>query len=288
MFRKILIANRGEIACRIIRTARRMGIATVAVYSDADADALHVAMADEAYRIGPAAPRESYLNVSAILAAGARSGAEALHPGYGFLSENADFAEDCAAAGIVFIGPPPSAIRAMGGKSQSKALMEQAGVPLVPGYHGAAQDDATLTEAAARIGYPVLIKASAGGGGKGMRVVESPADLPSAIAGAKREGLSSFGDDRLLIERYLQRPRHIEIQVFADTHGQVLHMFERVTARSSAATRKSSRRPRRQAWTPTCARPWAPPPSLPPARWDMSAPAPSSSSSKMTHSTSWK
>ncbi len=227
MFRKILIANRGEIACRIIRTARRMGIATVAVYSDADADALHVAMADEAYRIGPAAPRESYLNVSAILAAGARSGAEALHPGYGFLSENADFAEDCAAAGIVFIGPPPSAIRAMGGKSQSKALMEQAGVPLVPGYHGAAQDDATLTEAAARIGYPVLIKASAGGGGKGMRVVESPADLPSAIAGAKREGLSSFGDDRLLIERYLQRPRHIEIQVFADTHGQVLHMFER-------------------------------------------------------------
>ena len=227
MFRKILIANRGEIACRVIRTARRMGIATVAVYSDADADALHVAMADEAYRIGPAAPRESYLNVATILDAARQSGAEALHPGYGFLSENADFAEACAGAGVVFIGPPPSAIRAMGGKSQSKALMEQAGVPLVPGYHGTAQDDATLIAAAARIGYPVLIKASAGGGGKGMRVVESAADLPAALAGARREGLSSFGDDRLLIERYLQRPRHIEIQVFADTKGAMVHLFER-------------------------------------------------------------
>ena len=227
MFRKILIANRGEIACRVIRTARRMGIATVAVYSDADAGALHVAMADEAYRIGPAAPRESYLNVAAILDAARQSGAEALHPGYGFLSENADFADACAGAGVVFIGPPPSAIRAMGGKSQSKALMEQAGVPLVPGYHGTAQDDATLIAAAARIGYPVLIKASAGGGGKGMRVVESAADLPAALAGARREGLSSFGDDRLLIERYLQRPRHIEIQVFADTKGAMVHLFER-------------------------------------------------------------
>ena len=227
MFRKILIANRGEIACRVIRTARRMGIATVAVYSDADAGALHVAMADEAYRIGPAAPRESYLNAAAILEAARKSGAQALHPGYGFLSENADFAESCAGAGLVFIGPPPSAIRAMGGKSQSKALMEQAGVPLVPGYHGTAQDDATLTEAAARVGYPVLIKASAGGGGKGMRVVEAEALLPAALAGARREGLSSFGDDRLLIERYLQRPRHIEIQIFADTHGAVVHLFER-------------------------------------------------------------
>ncbi len=227
MFRKILIANRGEIACRIIRTARRMGVATVAVYSDADAGALHVAMADLAYRIGPAAPRESYLNTAAILEAVRVSGAEALHPGYGFLSENADFAEACAGAGVVFIGPPPSAIRAMGGKSQSKALMEQAGVPLVPGYHGVAQDEATLTEAAARIGYPVLIKASAGGGGKGMRVVESAADLPAALAGARREGLSSFGDARLLIERYLQRPRHIEIQIFADAHGNAVHLFER-------------------------------------------------------------
>ena len=227
MFRKIIIANRGEIACRVIRTARRMGIATVAVYSDADADALHVEMADEAYRIGPAAPRESYLNAAAILAAAARSGAEALHPGYGFLSENADFAEACAGAGVVFIGPPASAIRAMGGKSEAKALMEKAGVPLVPGYHGADQDEAVLVAAARRIGFPVLIKASAGGGGKGMRVVEAASDLPAALAGARREALSSFGDDRVLIERYLQRPRHVEIQVFADNHGNAVHLFER-------------------------------------------------------------
>ena len=227
MFRKIIIANRGEIACRVIRTARRMGIATVAVYSDADAGALHVAMADEAYRVGPAAVRESYLNVAAILAAARASGAEALHPGYGFLSENAEFAEACAEAGVVFIGPPASAIRAMGGKSAAKALMERAGVPLVPGYHGDAQDEATLMAAADRIGFPVLIKASAGGGGKGMRIVEAAADLPAAIAGAKREALSSFGDDHVLIERYLQKPRHIEIQVFADTQGNVVHLFER-------------------------------------------------------------
>ncbi|MBN8889283.1 MAG: acetyl/propionyl/methylcrotonyl-CoA carboxylase subunit alpha [Rhodospirillales bacterium] len=227
MFSKLLIANRGEIACRIIRTARRLGIATVAVYSDADAGALHVAMADEAHRIGPAAPRDSYLRADAILAAARLSGAEAIHPGYGFLSENAGFAEECAAAGIVFVGPPPAAIRAMGGKSEAKALMERAGVPLVPGYHGAAQDGATLREAAARIGFPVLIKASAGGGGKGMRIVEREADLDAAIAGARREAASSFGDDRLLIERYLQRPRHIEIQVFADRHGNTVSLFER-------------------------------------------------------------
>jgi 3-methylcrotonyl-CoA carboxylase alpha subunit len=227
MFSKIIIANRGEIACRIIRTARRMGIATVAVYSDADADALHVAMADSAFRIGPAAPRESYLNVAAILDAAARSGAQAVHPGYGFLSENAGFAEACAAAGLVFIGPPPAAIRAMGGKSEAKALMERAGVPLVPGYHGAAQDAATLAAEAGRIGFPVLIKASAGGGGKGMRIVEAAADLQDAIAAAKREALSSFGDDRVLIERYLTRPRHIEIQVFADSHGNAVSLFER-------------------------------------------------------------
>ncbi len=227
MFRRIIIANRGEIACRIIRTARRMGIFSVAVYSDADANALHVAMADAAYRIGPAAPRESYLNAAAILDAARRSGAEALHPGYGFLSENAEFAEACATAGVVFIGPPPTAIRAMGGKSAAKALMERAGVPLVPGYHDDAQDEATLVAAAAAIGFPVLIKASAGGGGKGMRIVESAPGLPSAIAGAKREALSSFGDDRLLIERYLQRPRHIEIQVFADSFGNAVSLFER-------------------------------------------------------------
>ena len=227
MFTKLLIANRGEIACRIIRTARAMGIATVAVYSDADAGALHVALADEAYRIGPAPARESYLRGDVLLDVCKRSGAQALHPGYGFLSENADFADACAAAGVVFVGPPASAIRAMGGKSEAKALMEKAGVPLVPGYHGEDQSEAVLVEAAARIGFPVLIKASAGGGGKGMRVVEQASDLVSAIAGAKREAISSFGDDRVLIERYLTRPRHVEIQVFADGHGSCLYLFER-------------------------------------------------------------
>jgi 3-methylcrotonyl-CoA carboxylase alpha subunit len=227
MFEKILIANRGEIACRVIRTARRLGIRTVAVYSDADARALHVDLADEAYPIGPPPARESYLNISRILDAARRSGAQAIHPGYGFLSENADFAEACVAAGLHFIGPPASAIRAMGLKSAAKALMERAGVPVVPGYYGDAQDLATLSAAAERTGYPVLLKASAGGGGKGMRVVEQPADLTAAIASAKREAASSFGDDRLLIERYLTNPRHIEIQVFADSHGRVISLFER-------------------------------------------------------------
>ena len=227
MFRKLLIANRGEIACRVIRTARAMGIATVAVYSDADADAMHVAMADDAVRIGPAPARESYLRGDIILDVARRTGAQALHPGYGFLSENADFAEACANAGVVFVGPPAASIRAMGGKSEAKALMALAGVPLVPGYHGVAQDLATLTDEAARIGFPVLIKASAGGGGKGMRVAERAADLVAAIEGAKREAISSFGDDRVLIERYLTRPRHVEIQVFADTHGNCVYLFER-------------------------------------------------------------
>jgi 3-methylcrotonyl-CoA carboxylase alpha subunit len=227
MFRKILVANRGEIACRVMCTARRLGIATVAVYSDADAGALHVAQADEAYRIGPPPARESYLDIQAVLRAARLSGAEALHPGYGFLSENAAFAEACAEAGVVFIGPPPSAIRAMGGKSEAKALMIRAGVPVVPGYHGEDQDPALLAAEAARIGFPVLVKASAGGGGKGMRVVSGAAEFPAALAGARREALSSFGDDRVLIERYLQRPRHIEIQVFADAHGHAVSLFER-------------------------------------------------------------
>ncbi len=227
MFSKILIANRGEIACRVIRTARRLGIATVAVYSDADAGAAHVALADEAYRIGPAASRESYLKGDAIIAVARASGAEAIHPGYGFLSENADFAEACAVAGIVFIGPPPAAIRAMGGKSEAKALMAAASVPLVPGYHGTDQSPTVLADAAAEIGYPVLIKASAGGGGKGMRVVTDPAEFAAQLAGAKREAAASFGNDRVLIEKYLARPRHVEIQVFADSHGNALFLFER-------------------------------------------------------------
>ncbi len=227
MFKKILIANRGEIACRVIRTARRMGISTVAVFSEADRDALHVDLADEAQPIGPAPARDSYLRIDRIIAAAQASGAEAIHPGYGFLSENAEFAEACAAAGIVFIGPPPAAIRAMGSKSAAKTLMERAGVPLVPGYHGEGQDPAMLAREAARIGYPVLIKASAGGGGKGMRVVDRPAAFTDALALAQGEARASFGDDRVLIERYLTRPRHIEVQVFADRRGNVVYLFER-------------------------------------------------------------
>ena len=227
MFSKILIANRGEIACRVIRTARLLGIRTVAVYSDADAKALHVEMADEAVNIGPAPARDSYLRMDAILDAARRTGAEAIHPGYGFLSENAAFAEACAEAGVVFIGPPASSIRAMGGKSEAKALMEKAGVPLVPGYHGEDQSPELLRAEAKRIGFPVLIKASAGGGGKGMRVVESAAEFDDQLNGAKREAINSFGDDRVLIERYVTRPRHVEIQVFADTQGNCVYLFER-------------------------------------------------------------
>ena len=227
LFAKILIANRGEIACRVMRTAKRLGIRTVAVYSEADAKALHVTTADEAILIGPPPARESYLDIPRIIDAAKRSGAQAIHPGYGFLSESADFAAACEAAGIVFIGPPAAAIRAMGSKAEAKALMASAGVPLVPGYHGAEQSDARLTEEARAIGYPVLVKASAGGGGKGMRIVESERGLTEALAGARREAKASFGDDRLLIEKYLIDPRHIEMQVFADAHGNVVHLFER-------------------------------------------------------------
>ncbi len=227
MFTKLLVANRGEIACRVMRTARRLGVRTVAVFSEADAGAAHVAMADEAWPIGPAPARDSYLRGERILEAARRSGAEAIHPGYGFLSENAEFAEACEAAGIVFVGPPASAIRAMGSKSAAKALMERAGVPLVPGYHGEDQDPALLAREAARIGFPVLVKASAGGGGKGMRVVEDAAGFAEGLALAQGEARASFGDDRVLLERYLPRPRHVEVQVFADAHGGVVHLFER-------------------------------------------------------------
>jgi 3-methylcrotonyl-CoA carboxylase alpha subunit len=227
MFSKILIANRGEIACRVVRTARRMGIGTVAVYSEADAKALHVALADEARLIGPPPARESYLNIAAILDAAQQSGAEAVHPGYGFLSENPDFAETCAKAGIAFIGPPAEAIRAMGSKAAAKALMQAHGVPVVPGYHGDAQESASLTAEAERIGYPVLIKASAGGGGRGMRIVTRADEFARALVGAKREAAGAFGDDRVLIERYLERPRHIEVQVFGDTHGAIVYLWER-------------------------------------------------------------
>lgn len=224
---KVLIANRGEIAARVMRTARRLGLGTVAVYSDADVNALHVASADEAVHIGPAPARESYLLADRIIAAAKATGADAIHPGYGFLSENAAFADAVATAGLIFIGPPASAIRAMGGKSEAKALMETAGVPLVPGYHGEDQGDALLAAEAARIGFPVLIKASAGGGGKGMKVAGNADEFPSALASAKREAKASFGDDRVLIEKYLARPRHVEIQVFADRHGNCVYLFER-------------------------------------------------------------
>lgn len=227
MFDKILIANRGEIACRVAATARRLGIKSVAVYSDADANARHVAACDEAVRIGEPAPRDSYLRWNRIIEAAQATGAQAIHPGYGFLSENEDFAQACAEAGIAFIGPPPSAIRAMGLKAESKQLMEQAGVRLVPGYHGADQDPALLRREADRIGYPVLIKASAGGGGKGMRVVSAGGEFDAALASCKREAINSFGDDAVLIERYVQRPRHIEIQVFFDSYGNGVYLFER-------------------------------------------------------------
>src|SRR6187549_456528 len=227
MFKKILIANRGEIACRVATTARRMAIQTVAVYSDADANAKHVSACDEAVHIGGSAPRDSYLRWEKIIAAAKATGAEAVHPGYGFLSENEGFAAACAEAGLVFIGPPASAIQAMGLKAESKQLMEKAGVPLVPGYHGSEQDPQLLQREADRIGYPVLIKASAGGGGKGMRAVDKVEDFAAALASCRREAINSFGDDAVLIEKYVQRPRHIEIQVFGDTHGNYVYLFER-------------------------------------------------------------
>ncbi|MBO9516227.1 MAG: acetyl/propionyl/methylcrotonyl-CoA carboxylase subunit alpha [Variovorax sp.] len=227
MFKKILIANRGEIACRVAATARRMAVRTVAVYSDADAHANHVRACDESIHIGGSAPKDSYLRWERILEAAKATGAEAVHPGYGFLSENEEFAQACADAGLVFIGPPPSAIKAMGLKAESKQLMEKADVPLVPGYHGADQDAGLLQREADRIGYPVLIKASAGGGGKGMRIVEKKGDFAAALASCQREATGSFGDDAVLIERYVQRPRHIEIQVFGDTHGNYVYLFER-------------------------------------------------------------
>ncbi len=227
MFQKILIANRGEIACRVAATARRMGIRTVAVYSDADAHAAHVQACDESVRVGEAAPADSYLQGERLIEAARQTGARAIHPGYGFLSENPGFAQACADAGLVLIGPPASAMQAMGLKAESKRLMAQAGVPLVPGYHGEDQTPSVLQAEADRIGYPVLIKASAGGGGKGMRIVERSADFAAALASCQREGQKSFGNPNVLIEKYVQRPRHIEIQVFADTHGQTLHLFER-------------------------------------------------------------
>ncbi len=227
MFGSLLIANRGEIACRIIKTARRMGLRTIAVYSDADAGARHVRLADQAVRIGPAAARESYLVVDRIIEAARSSGAEAIHPGYGFLSENPLLAEACAEAGIVFVGPTAAAIRAMGSKSSAKAIMEKAGVPTTPGYHGEEQSPAQLAVRAERVGYPVLIKATDGGGGKGMRRVDRASDFEASLASCRREAKAAFDSETVLIEKYVERPRHVEVQVFGDTHGNYVHLFER-------------------------------------------------------------
>ncbi|WP_292447920.1 biotin carboxylase N-terminal domain-containing protein, partial [Mesorhizobium sp.] len=227
MFGKILIANRGEIACRVIRTARKLGVRTVAVYSEADARALHVEMADEAVHVGHSPVGDSYLRGDRIIAAALATGAEAIHPGYGFLSENPDFVDQVMAAGLIFIGPSAASIRAMGLKDAAKRLMEKAGVPVVPGYHGEAQEIVLLATKAREIGYPVLIKARAGGGGKGMRRVDHPDDFSEALSGARREAKAAFGDDRVLVEKYVDKPRHIEVQVFGDNFGNVVHLFER-------------------------------------------------------------
>src|SRR5476651_639877 len=227
MFKSVLIANRGEIACRIARTAKRLGLRTIAVYSQADAKALHVRLCDEAHAIGPAPAAQSYLAMDTLIAAAKAARAESIHPGYGFLSENAAFAQACADACIVFVGPPPSAMRAMGLKDRAKALMEKAGVPVVPGFHGDMQEPKFLKQKAYEIGYPVLIKAVAGGGGKGMRRVDRHADFDTALAAAMREAKAAFGDERVLIEKYVNAPRHIEMQIFADRHGNVIHLNER-------------------------------------------------------------
>ena len=227
MFKKILIANRGEIACRIIKTSKSMGVETVAVYSDADRDALHVKMADQSIYIGPSPASESYLAIDKLIAAAVESGAEAIHPGYGFLSENADFCRQCAEHNIVFIGPPLEAIMSMGSKSAAKTIMAKAGVPLIPGYHGDNQDPKTLKKEADSLGYPVLLKAAAGGGGKGMRAVQTEADFDQALDAAKREAMSSFDDDIMLVEKLVLQPRHVEIQVFCDSHQNAVYLFER-------------------------------------------------------------
>ncbi len=224
MFRRVLIANRGEIACRVARTLRRMGVTSVAVYSDPDAGARHVRETDEAVAIGPA---RAYLDIPAVIAAARAARAEAVHPGYGFLAENAGFAEACADAGLVFIGPSPATLRAMGSKLEAKRLMAAAGVPVVPGYHGGDQSDSRLVREAAAVGYPLMIKAAAGGGGKGMRIVRSEEGFAEALQGARREAVNAFGDDTMILERYLERPRHVEFQVFGDSHGRQVHLGER-------------------------------------------------------------
>ncbi|MDF2868347.1 MAG: 3-methylcrotonyl-CoA carboxylase, partial [Gammaproteobacteria bacterium] len=227
MFKRLLIANRGEIACRIIRTAKKLGITCIAVYSEADLEAQHVKQADEAYCIGPAPSRDSYLNLEKLIHLAKQQHIDAIHPGYGFLAENADFAASCAKAGIIFVGPSAKAIELMGNKNQAKRLLAAAGIPLLPSYYGQAQDLVSLQAAAEKIAYPVLLKAAAGGGGKGMRVVRQSPEFPAQLAAAKREALASFGNDEILIERFLATPRHIEVQIFADHQGNIVHLWDR-------------------------------------------------------------
>jgi acetyl/propionyl-CoA carboxylase alpha subunit len=277
MFSKILIANRGEIAIRIMRACREMGIRTVAVYSEADAGALHVQTADEAVLIGPPAPRESYLNMEKIIAAAQQTGAQAIHPGYGFLSENAAFAEAVEAAGLAFIGPPPAAIRVMGDKAESKISMKAAGVPTVPGVEEL-QSIADFEEASRQIGYPVLIKAAAGGGGKGMRIVWEPDDLPEALTAARREALHAFGDDRLLVEKFVPNAHHIEIQVFGDRHGN-LGLSSSASVPSSAVAKKLLRKAPPPCLPLPCGNKWAQPLSPPPGLCITPMPAQSNLSS---------
>jgi 3-methylcrotonyl-CoA carboxylase alpha subunit len=271
MFRKVLIANRGEIAVRVQHTLRELGVRSVAVYSEPDAAAPHVTGADEAYPIGPAEARQSYLNPERLLAVARDAQCDAVHPGYGFLSENAAFARRCAEAGLVFIGPPPDAIAAMGSKIGARAVMQKAKVPVVPGTAGDTQDVAALEKAAAHMGYPVLVKASAGGGGKGMRVVHAAGEFRAAVELARSEAEKAFGDGTVYLEKYLERPRHIEFQIFADDHGNAVHLFER------ECTRKSSRRRRHPRWMSRSAGRWVRPLWPPPGPSITSAPAPSSS-----------
>jgi len=275
MFSKILIANRGEIAVRIARTARQLGIASVAIYSSVDSKALHVEACDEAYCIGAAAASESYLNATRILEVASQCAATAIHPGYGFLSENASFARACEAAGIVFIGPPASAIESMGSKSRAKVLMEAAGVPLIPGYHGDQQQDDKLAAESKRVGYPQLIKASAGGGGKGMRLVEAEEDFAEALHSARREACAAFGDDKMLIECYLGKPRHVEIQILPIATATVC-IYSNATVRFNAAIKKCSKKRPRRGSAQNCATAWARRQSIVPKRSVTSVPVRSS------------
>lgn len=287
MLKKILIANRGEIACRVMRSAKRLGLSTVAVYSDADANAMHVQQADEAYHIGPAPSKDSYLVAERILDVAKRAGADCIHPGYGFLSENEAFAHACEQANIAFIGPLASSIEAMGSKTRAKEIMAEANVPLVPGYYGKQQDTDFLAQEAEKVGYPVLIKAAYGGGGKGMRVVREASEFISALEGAKREAAASFGNDLVLLERFVDKPRHVEVQVFADSHGNCVYLATAI-AHYSVAIKKSLKKPLPRISVQSCVAKWVKPPYAALRLSTTAVPVPLSSCCVVTSSSSWK